>query len=440
MFPLLRLRQRLTEIKNIILGTLRLRSKEQALDEEIQHHLEERTREFVESGHSVKQARILARKEFGNVDRCREECRDSWGNRVFTNSIQDLKFSVRSLARSKGYCLTIVSTVALCIAAHTISFTAIYNLFLEPPPFRESDRLVEVSNTLPQIGEARSKVSIHQYLAFEEEADTFEQLALWYHWTFNIGKDSAATRGIGSQVTANYFDLVDIEPLLGTFFTEEDREQGREDLLVLTQTCWENRYGADPDIVGKQIQLSGAPFTIVAVAPRKLEAMNADTIMLRPYTWTEAEASTDQHYRFRPTLYGRLKADVSFEQAAAQLNTIENKFIENAPNREALKARSEEAGHEITLGSIRAEQTRGARHGLLLNQAAAILIIALGCANISNLTLNRFNTRLNELSIRISLGANRQSNLPPTPDRRATPRTHWLSHRYRYRRFKFLLL
>ncbi|MDQ8202231.1 ADOP family duplicated permease [Pelagicoccus sp. SDUM812003] len=407
MRPFLRLRQRLAEIRNILLGTLRLRWKEQALDEEIQFHLEERAEELVKNGHSAKQARTLARKEFGNVDRCREECRDSWGNRVVTNSIQDLKFSVRSLARSKGYCLTIISTVALCIAAHTIAFASLYNLLFEPPPFRDPDRLVEVYNTLPQIGQPKSKVSIHQYKAFQAEADLFDELALWYFWTFNIGEDSSATRGIGSQVTANYFDLLDIEPLLGNFFTEEDREQGREDLIVLTQTCWENRYGADPDIIGKQIQLSGAPFTIVAVAPRKLEAMNADTIMLRPYTWTEAEASQEQHYRFRPTLYGRLKAGVSFEQAAAQLNTIENNFVENAPNREPLTARKEEAGHELALGAVRAEQTRGARNSLFLLQTAALLIVALGCANISNLTLNRFNTRLNELSIRISLGANR---------------------------------
>jgi len=299
----------------------------------------------------------------------------------------------------------VIITLALCIGANATVFTALYGLILKPLPFRQPGQLVEIYNSMPKGGQPKRPMSLGQYLDYKANADLFDGFALWQAWTFNIGEETDPTRGIGARVTADYFNLLGVQPILGRFFTPEECAVGRDHVLVLTQSFWESNYGADPDIVGKVIHLSSEPYTIIGVAPRRLEECNVDAALLKPFEWVPALAQPQARFALGPQMYGRVKAGVPAAMALAQLATLEGRYQQIAPP--GLRDFLTRNGYRVALGQIRTEQTKSVRDSLLLLQGGALLVLLLGCLNVASLMLARSNGRQGELAIRQALGASR---------------------------------
>ena len=298
-----------------------------------------------------------------------------------------------------------IITLALCIGANATVFTALYGLILKPLPFRQPGQLVEIYNSMPKGGQPKRPMSLGQYLDYKANADLFDGFALWQAWTFNIGEETDPTRGIGARVTADYFNLLGVQPILGRFFTPEECAVGRDHVLVLTQSFWESNYGADPDIVGKVIHLSSEPYTIIGVAPRRLEECNVDAALLKPFEWVPALAQPQARFALGPQMYGRVKAGVPAAMALAQLATLEGRYQQIAPP--GLRDFLTRNGYRVALGQIRTEQTKSVRDSLLLLQGGALLVLLLGCLNVASLMLARSNGRQGELAIRQAPGASR---------------------------------
>ena len=160
-----------------------------------------------------------------------------------------MKFSLRSLRRSIGFSAAVIVTLALCIGANTTIMSVLYGLILKPMPFRDSGQLVQVYDTLPKNNQPKANVSVTQYLDYKANADLFAGFALWTVWTFNIGEEADPERGIGARVTADYFALLGVQPLLGRFYTMEECVPGKDAVLVHgSRPSGKRNLHADPGV------------------------------------------------------------------------------------------------------------------------------------------------------------------------------------------------
>lgn len=377
---------------------------EAEMSDEIRLHLRLQTEKNLAAGMDPDEARYAALRQFGGVEQVKERCRDQRGWLWLENVTRDFRLAARSLRRAPVFSAAVIATLALCIGANTTIMSVLYGLILKPMPFRDSGQLVEIYTSFPKNDQPKRPTSVAQYLDYKANADLFEGFALWQTWTFNIGEDTDPERGIGARVTADYFAILGVQPLLGRFFTIEESVPGRDKVLVLTQTYWENKFHGDPSIEGRVLRLGGEPFTIIGVAPRSLEALNSDVSVLKPLEWPPELAAPQARAAFNPMMYARVRTDVEHATALAQLATLERRF-QAAVAQPALREFFERSGFQMKLNRVRVEQTKSVRASLLLLQGCALFVLLLGCVNVANLMLARANARQAEIAVRQALGA-----------------------------------
>lgn len=331
--------------------------------------------------------------------------------------IQDIRYSIRVLLKSPVFSAVAVLSLALGIGANTTIFTVINAIFLNPLPVKDISELVQLGTTdenNPSIGFAVNPVSFPNYEDFRDQNDVFSGLTSTGFAQLTLsGEQREPLQVLGFLVTANYFEVMGVQPLHGrTFFPEEDKHPGGDLVAVLSYSFWAGEFGADPGIVGKDIILNSQPFTVIGVAPPGFKGpfslVNPDAIWV-PISMHEQLLPGDfaQFFLLRRGLFtlvhGRLKPGVSIEQAESAMKTIAARLEQEYP--EANKGRS------VKLSSLRdaalvipPEQAKLA-DGLLMAVVGMVLLIA--CVNLANLLLARGSIREKEMSIRAAMGAGR---------------------------------
>jgi putative ABC transport system permease protein len=330
---------------------------------------------------------------------------DSWVSRVSAGVSGDVRYAARRLWKEKGFTSLALLTLALCIGANTAIFSMVYALVLKPLPFPEPTRIVEIFNSFPKAGFNHFPTNLVQYSDFKANAPSFDSIGVFSQSTVMVGEPGSAERIQGADCTAEMFDVLGLKPVIGQFFTLKNSRTGEDKVIVLTEPFWKSHYNEDPAVLDKTMRIDGETYRIIGVAPRALEAFNAQARFLRPISWKPADINPQGRYGCYLPMYGRLKPGVPVSRGFAECAGLEQRYYDTAdPGQKTFLDRT---GHKIGVGLVQAERVEPVKSDLYLLQGGVIFVLLIGCVNVANLLLTRANGQQSELAIRAALGAGR---------------------------------
>ncbi|MFG1691462.1 ABC transporter permease, partial [Gemmatimonadota bacterium] len=237
--------------------------------------------------------------------------------------LQDIRYAVRTLLRQPGYTVIIIGMLGLGIAANTAIFSLFNGLFLRPLPFPESERLVNFDERAPRWELEYTGNNYTDFHPWREENSTFEGMAVWGDAAYNLSLEGVAERVEGAVVTHDMAEVLGIRPILGRDIAPEDDVPGAPNVVLLGHELWQNRFGADPGMVGTTLRLDGEPYEVIGVLPE--EAL----FVAEAEVWAPLRLDVEANpYSWYLTGVGRLKADVTIEQAQQDLERIHKNQIE----------------------------------------------------------------------------------------------------------------
>ncbi|MEJ2007686.1 MAG: ABC transporter permease [Acidobacteriota bacterium] len=377
-------------------GLFRKGRLERQLDEDVRAHLDMLVEENLGKGMDPEEARHAALRQFGNVGRMKEECRDRWSIRFIDELVQDIRFGLRQLRRNPGFTAVAVLTLALGIGANTAIFSSVNAMLIHPFAFQALDRAVDVWETVPKQGLWHIDASPACFEAWREHNKTLVLMAAGHNWSANLTGREHAERMGGYRVSADFFSLLGIAPRLGRTIAAGDFSPDRDHVVVLSYALWQRLFGADPSAVGKSLLLNGQKYSVIGVMPSDFDFPVGVEVWAPMNLDAAAQADHTDHYL---QVFGRLKPGVSMSQAQADLATVSAGLARQYP--------ATNAGHSVRVLGLVDDVAQGSRQFLTVLMGAAAFVLILACANVANLQLARATARQKEISIRRALGAGR---------------------------------
>jgi predicted permease len=316
---------------------------------------------------------------------------------------RDLSMGLRLLARDRGFSLTTVVTLALCLGANTALFSIVHHVLLRPLPVPDSDRILLMANAYPKAGAGDpSNSGVPDYFDRLRETSVFAEQALFNRSTVSLEQDGVPTRVRAVNATPSFFRLMEVSPALGRPFTEPEGELGNEKKVILSDGLWRRLFAGDPSAIGKDLRLDGEPYTVVGVMPRSFSALEPEVALFRPLAFTAEQKSDNARHSNNWYNLGRLKPGATLEQAQAQVDALNAANLDRFPQYKELLVN---AGFHTVVMRYQDYLVKSVKATLYLLWGGAFFVLLIGCVNVANLVLVRTRARLKELATRLALGA-----------------------------------
>jgi len=322
---------------------------------------------------------------------------------MFESLAHDIKLGARSLFRDSGFAVTVVLTLAICMAAYTVTFAIVHSVLLRPLPIPNANAIVLMANLYPKAGAPDQDVSsVPDYYDRRRAVTALQEQAMFDRPDMTLQVNGRAEQVSGMEVTPSFFKLIEIAPARGRAFTPEEGEVGHDHEVILSDALWQQLYGGDPSAIGRQLRLYGIPFTIVGVMPRNFVFLYPEVRLWVPLAFA-AEAKTRYHSNCCVNI-GRLKPGATIAQVQAQLNAVNAVNLDRLPE---LRSFIINSGFYTRVEPLQHMLVKDVEGALLLLWGGAAMVLLIGGLNIANLTLARWNARSKEVATRLALGASR---------------------------------
>jgi putative ABC transport system permease protein len=316
--------------------------------------------------------------------------------------LQDLRFGLRLLWKDRGFALTAILTLAVCIGANAAIFAVVNSVLLQPLPVPDSGQLVYMYNAYPGAGVVGGSTGVPDYYDRLKETNVFQEQALYNTRGVTLGGESEPQRITAMLGTPSLLRLLQVQPVRGRVFSEEDGEIGKTNKAILTYASWHQWFGGQDSAIGRDVRINGEPYTVVGVLPRGFGFLQPEVKIWLPVAFTAEQKSDDSRHSNNWSYLARLKPGATVEQATQQIDALNARNLDRFPK---LKQILINAGFHTVVVPFQAYLVRDIRNTLYLLWGGVVFVLLVGGVNVTNLMLVRSSARMKELATRHALGA-----------------------------------